>query len=767
MTLKDKTLACQKEAAQIRSALQLAEEKYQENYRRMQELRSRNFQQISVDVLNEQTVKQVHQTQPVTAQDYRSLGHPNPSEKVQTDRLCMSELLDHVFFEQLPPQVEDPASLFPFCSWCGREDHRWRSCPDGPPADWCGRCEVDGHSWAGCPHNPDQEQLQTPSSAATPPLPTSPPSPPSQEIWDWLMHPEADLFHDLPIAINTLWRRDGGRWEKWEAEHHPASFAELALMVVNYLAVDMGDALFKVELPSREPEGELLPSQEPEGEPLLSREPEGEPLLSREPEGEPLPSPREGEPLPLPREGEPERPQPEREEPERPQPEREEPERPQPEREEPERPQPEREEPERPQPEREEPERPQPEREEPERPRPTPEREEPERPQPEREEPECPQPKREEPEREEPERPQPEREEPERPQPEREEPEREESVRPWPEREESVRPWPEREESVRPWPEREESVRPRPEREESVRPRPEREESIPEDPQTAEEYYYEDGFESCSDEEAEFEDSEEPPLETMYRTCGKDYDLEAMVKCMESVLDNESHEAFAAACFAKDSKAQQDALQMGWPEIVSARENDPEVQDLIQPWQSDQPSFFTLRIHSKTIKPIVPEDNTDLNGSTADPQALYRPQRLLAIVRILHSTQSAFTGCATRVPPQTFFLRSSRPGVTQLQLLLFPCLWTPYKGAEMLGLAKFPPVEASIATLVQAPNLAVLYKDAICPNKQRRVSEVIQSTIGLMALLWIRSAKKDGLAGTCFGGRVSAAVSRVAGGLQR
>ncbi|MGH0131117.1 UNVERIFIED_CONTAM: hypothetical protein FKN15_042000 [Acipenser sinensis] len=149
----------------------------------------------------------------------------------------------------------------------GREDHRWRSCPDGPPADWCGRCEVDGHSWAGCPHNPDQEQLQTPSSAATPPLPTSPPSPPSQEIWDWLMHPEADLFHDLPIAINTLWRRDGGRWEKWEAEHHPASFAELALMVVNYLAVDMGDAPFKVELPSREPEREEPPpSREPEGE---------------------------------------------------------------------------------------------------------------------------------------------------------------------------------------------------------------------------------------------------------------------------------------------------------------------------------------------------------------------------------------------------------------------------------------------------------------------------------------------------------------------
>ncbi|MGH0126999.1 UNVERIFIED_CONTAM: hypothetical protein FKN15_071422 [Acipenser sinensis] len=416
---------------------------------------------------------------------------------------------------------------------------------DGPPADWCGRCEVDGHSWAGCPHNPDQEQLQTPSSAATPPLPKSPPSPPSQEIWDWLMHPEADLFHDLPIAINTLWRRDGGRWEKWEAEHHPASFAELALMVVNYLAVDMGDAPFKVELPSREPEREEpLPSREPEVEEPLSREPEGEeplpsrepeeeplpspregeplpspregePLPSREPEGEePLPSPREGEPLPLPREGEPERPQPEREEPERPQPEREEPERPQPEREEPERPQPEREEPERPQPEREEPERPQPEREEPERPqpereeperpqpereepeRPQPEREEPERPQPEREEPERPQPEREEPERpqperEEPERPQPEREEPERPQPEREEPERpqperEEPERPQPEREEPERPQPEREEPERPQPEREEPERPQPEREEPERPRPEREESVRPQPEQEE-----------------------------------------------------------------------------------------------------------------------------------------------------------------------------------------------------------------------------------------------------------------------------------------
>ncbi|MBN3276001.1 CNG3 protein, partial [Polyodon spathula] len=111
----------------------------------------------------------------------------------------------------LQPPLEDPASLFPWCSWCGKEDHRWRSCPDVPPANWCGRCEEDGHNWAGCPYNQAQEEVPCSprASGATPLPPAPPPSPPSQEIWDWLMHPEADLVHDLPIVINTLWRRDG------------------------------------------------------------------------------------------------------------------------------------------------------------------------------------------------------------------------------------------------------------------------------------------------------------------------------------------------------------------------------------------------------------------------------------------------------------------------------------------------------------------------------------------------------------------------------
>ncbi|XP_066577041.1 uncharacterized protein LOC136766967 [Amia ocellicauda] len=37
-----------------------------------------------------------------------------------------------------PPPLEDLASLFPWCSWCGELDRRWRSCPDQPPVYWCG-----------------------------------------------------------------------------------------------------------------------------------------------------------------------------------------------------------------------------------------------------------------------------------------------------------------------------------------------------------------------------------------------------------------------------------------------------------------------------------------------------------------------------------------------------------------------------------------------------------------------------------------------------
>ncbi|MBN3277944.1 FSTL3 protein, partial [Polyodon spathula] len=88
--------------------------------------------------------------------------------------------------------------------------------PRRAPANWCGRCEEDGHNWAGCPYNQAQEEVQCSprASGATPLPPAPPPSPPFQEIWNWLMHPEGDLVHDLSIVINTQWRRDGERAQR-------------------------------------------------------------------------------------------------------------------------------------------------------------------------------------------------------------------------------------------------------------------------------------------------------------------------------------------------------------------------------------------------------------------------------------------------------------------------------------------------------------------------------------------------------------------------
>ncbi|XP_041039962.1 serine/threonine-protein kinase Nek11 [Carcharodon carcharias] len=138
ITMKDRTITSQEEALQIRNALQkkihlqtlreqsevqkmtprermrlrklqsadekakklkqLAEEKYQENHQRMQKLRFRNFQQVGIDVLHEcseRSPPRMNQTQPVSAQDFRSLGQLEPKGRMISDRLCMSEPADH------------------------------------------------------------------------------------------------------------------------------------------------------------------------------------------------------------------------------------------------------------------------------------------------------------------------------------------------------------------------------------------------------------------------------------------------------------------------------------------------------------------------------------------------------------------------------------------------------------------------------------------------------------------------------------------------
>ncbi|MGH0147517.1 UNVERIFIED_CONTAM: hypothetical protein FKN15_017237 [Acipenser sinensis] len=87
--------------------------------------------------------------------------------------------------------------------------------------------------------------------------------------------------------------------------------------------------------------------------------------------------------------------------------------------------------------------------------------------------------------------------------------------------------------------------------------------------------------------------------------------------------------------------------------------------------------------------------------------------------------QSIFEGELTASPVSPlftwiFFLRSSRPWVIRSMDILYRV-----HDAEKLDLAHFPLVEASIAALVQVPNLTLLSKDATCPNKQCWVLEVI------------------------------------------
>ncbi|MGH0147451.1 UNVERIFIED_CONTAM: hypothetical protein FKN15_069923 [Acipenser sinensis] len=42
------------------------------------------------------------------------------------------------------------------------------------------------------------------------------------------------------MAVDLLWARDGEQWEAWEQQHHPASLSDIAAVVINYLAAEMG-----------------------------------------------------------------------------------------------------------------------------------------------------------------------------------------------------------------------------------------------------------------------------------------------------------------------------------------------------------------------------------------------------------------------------------------------------------------------------------------------------------------------------------------------
>ncbi|RXM96933.1 hypothetical protein EOD39_15057 [Acipenser ruthenus] len=62
----------------------------------------------------------------------------------------------------------------------------------------------------------------------------------SEEIWDWLMDPKGNIEEALSMEVDLLWARDGEQWEAWEQQHHPASLSDIAAVVINYLAAEIG-----------------------------------------------------------------------------------------------------------------------------------------------------------------------------------------------------------------------------------------------------------------------------------------------------------------------------------------------------------------------------------------------------------------------------------------------------------------------------------------------------------------------------------------------
>ncbi|MGH0180886.1 UNVERIFIED_CONTAM: hypothetical protein FKN15_005364 [Acipenser sinensis] len=80
--------------------------------------------------------------------------------------------------------------------------------------------------------------------------------------------------------------RDGERWGDWEQQHNPVSVRDLTMVVLGYLAADMGG------MPSIEQEGEEqslpspVPEREEQGSPQPSPPAEEECLLSPSPPAE-------------------------------------------------------------------------------------------------------------------------------------------------------------------------------------------------------------------------------------------------------------------------------------------------------------------------------------------------------------------------------------------------------------------------------------------------------------------------------------------------
>uniref|UniRef100_A0A8D0BTY7 Serine/threonine-protein kinase Nek11 n=1 Tax=Salvator merianae TaxID=96440 RepID=A0A8D0BTY7_SALMN len=104
---------------------QVAEEKYQENLKRMQQLRFRNFHQMNIDVLHEsdqQTAEHLIKSQPVTSLDYLSIGCNDESVSDTANRLCMSDPVNHEIPEDPVVAEEYYNDVFDSCSETSEEE---------------------------------------------------------------------------------------------------------------------------------------------------------------------------------------------------------------------------------------------------------------------------------------------------------------------------------------------------------------------------------------------------------------------------------------------------------------------------------------------------------------------------------------------------------------------------------------------------------------------------------------------------------------------
>ncbi|XP_043922133.1 serine/threonine-protein kinase Nek11-like [Protopterus annectens] len=86
-----KQIAADKRAERLKM---LAEAQCQENHKRKQERRARNFLHASIDVLCDGNQDHMTHSQPVTVQEYKSVGQEEVNAVKMADRMCMTEPVD-------------------------------------------------------------------------------------------------------------------------------------------------------------------------------------------------------------------------------------------------------------------------------------------------------------------------------------------------------------------------------------------------------------------------------------------------------------------------------------------------------------------------------------------------------------------------------------------------------------------------------------------------------------------------------------------------